>query len=344
MNKKVVITGGAGFIGSNTAEYFLQKGYQVTIIDNFSRKGSRENIKWLEKSFPKNLSVVTVEIKHETKKLQKAIEGAYLVIHLAAQVAVTTSVKNPREDLEINILGTFNVLEAVRSAKKKPILIYTSTNKVYGKLDGIPVKEKATRYEFKNLPYGISEKTPLDFYSPYGCSKGAADQYVRDYARIYGLKTIVFRQSCIYGPRQFGVEDQGWIAWFLIALSKNKKVTIYGNGKQVRDLLYIGDLVRAYELAAKRISITQGKIYNIGGGWKHTLSVWKQFHPILEKLFQRKITATFAKERPGDQHIFVSDIRLAKKDFGWKPTISVSTGLKKTFEWVMNNQPLFVNK
>lgn len=338
MKKKVFITGGGGFIGSNAAYYFLKKGYSVTIFDNFSRKGSKFNTKWLKEHFKTGLKIVEGDITKDVKKMAEEIKGSYLILHLAGQVAVTTSVTNPREDFEANALGTFNALEALRMTGENPVFIYSSTNKVYGGLEDVAVVETATRYKFKNLPKGVSEERGVDFHSPYGCSKGAADQYVRDYSRIYGLNTIVLRQSCIYGPRQFGVEDQGWVAWFLIALTQGKDISIYGNGKQVRDLLYVDDLIRAYEMAAKNIKKTKGQIYNIGGGAKNTLSIWIEFKPLLEKLFKRPIATKFAEWRPGDQPIFIADITKAKKEFGWEPTVSVEEGVKKLYEWVTANK------
>jgi CDP-paratose 2-epimerase len=339
--RTVLIIGGAGFIGSNAADHFLKKGNIVIILDNMSRTGSKKNAAWLQKSHTSNLSMIDADIRKDQDKLLEAVKQADVILHLAAQVAVTTSVVNPREDFEINALGTFNVLEAIREAGHNPILIYSSTNKVYGGLEDVDVVETKTDYTFKDLPHGIPETHCLDFHSPYGCSKGTADQYVRDYHRIYGLPTIVFRQSCIYGPHQFGVEDQGWVAWFLIALSQNKPITIYGNGKQVRDLLYIDDLVKAYELAVDNIQTTQGQIYNIGGGASNTLSVWIEFKPILETLFNRTIKATFAETRPGDQPIFVADIRKAKQDFGWQPTVNVQDGIKLLYTWVTTHPEAF---
>jgi len=341
MSKKILITGGAGFIGVNAASYYLNKGYKVAIFDNFSRKGSKRNLEWLEKSFKRNISLVKGEIRENSKALKELVEDVDLIIHLAAQVAVTSSVENPREDFEINALGTFNILEAIRKSGNNPIFIYSSTNKVYGELKDLKIVEEKTRYRFENLPNGVSEKRGLDFHSPYGCSKGCADQYVRDYARIYNLNTIVFRQSCIYGPHQFGVEDQGWVAWFIIALANNKNITIYGNGKQVRDLLYIDDLISAYDKASNNIGVTRGQIYNIGGGCKNTMSIWLEFKPILEKLFRRKIDVKFSDWRPGDQPIFVSDIGKAKKDFGWEPKVEVESGIRKLYEWVWKNKNIF---
>lgn len=340
--KNILITGGAGFIGSNAAVYFLKKGYKVTIFDNFSRKGSEKNIKWIKNEFKgKNLKLIKGDVRKDGIKIERLAKESDLILHLAAQVAVTTSVENPREDFEINALGTFNVLEAVRKSGNNPVFIYSSTNKVYGGLEDLKIVEGKTRYTFKNLSGGVSEKRGLDFHSPYGCSKGTADQYVRDYARIYGLNTIVFRQSCIYGPHQFGVEDQGWVAWFIIALTLGKRITIYGNGKQVRDLLYVEDLVRACEMAAENIKKTRGQIYNIGGGTKNTISIWFDFKPILEKLFNRKLNPKFSGWRPGDQPIYISDIRKAKKDFGWEPKINVEMGIKKLYDWVSSNKELF---
>ena len=341
MSKKILITGGAGFIGINAATHYLKKGYKVVILDNFSRKGSIQNMSWLEKNNKKSFEVIEKNIRSTHKGLLNIVKDVDVILHLAAQVAVTSSVENPREDFEINALGTFNLLEAVRLSGKNPIFIYTSTNKVYGGLEDLKIIEKKTRYVFENLPFGVSEKRGLDFHSPYGCSKGAADQYVRDYNRIYGLRTIVFRQSCIYGPHQFGVEDQGWVAWFIIALILNKTITVYGNGKQVRDILYIEDLLKAYDLAIEKIERTKGQIYNIGGGIKNTIAVWVEFKPILEKLFRRRIKARFSDWRPGDQPIFVSDIRKAKRDFGWKPEVALEEGIKRLYDWVLANKNLF---
>ncbi|OGK29790.1 CDP-paratose 2-epimerase [Candidatus Roizmanbacteria bacterium RIFCSPHIGHO2_12_FULL_33_9] len=332
---KILITGGAGFIGVNTAVHFLRKGHAVSIYDNLSRKNVKNNLAFLIKNFPKT-EILKRDVR-DFESLSKAVEGKDVVFHFAGQVAVTSSVENPREDFDNNALGTLNLLESVRLSKSKPIILYSSTNKAYGGLEDLKIIEKKTRYAFKDLPLGISENRNLDFHSPYGCSKGAADQYVRDYARIYGLKTVVFRQSCIYGPHQYGVEDQGWLAWFIIALHLGKKLTIYGNGKQVRDVLFIQDLIDAFELAIKNINRTKGKIYNIGGGFSNSISVWLEFGPMLEKLMKKKINVNFANWRPGDQRIFISDIRKAKKDFGWEPSTSIYEGLKMLYDWVRKN-------
>ncbi|MCL4338784.1 GDP-mannose 4,6-dehydratase [Patescibacteria group bacterium] len=339
MKTKLLITGGAGFIGSNLSARFLKKGFDVTIFDNFERLGTRENAKWLKSEYP-NMNIITGDIR-KYKELEKAVKGKDIIFHLAAQVAVTTSVLDPRTDFDINAFGTFNLLEATRTTKSKPLIIFTSTNKVYGEMEDVVIKEKKDTYAYRDYPEGISEKMNLDFHSPYGCSKGAADQYIRDYGRIYGIPTVVFRQSCIYGPRQFGIEDQGWIAWFIIATVLGKKITIYGDGKQVRDVLYIDDLVRLFEIAVSKKKKVAGKIYNVGGGKDNILSVWSQFGPILERLFGKTLTPAFADWRPGDQKVYVSDIRFVGKDLGWKPEIKVEKGIEKLYAWVMENKKLF---
>lgn len=338
----IVITGGAGFIGSNAAAYYLGNKSNVVIFDNLARLGTDKNLAWL-KTLGGNLTFIQGDVRSlkDCGKIESFIARADAVLHLAAQVAVTTSVVNPREDFDINAFGTFNVLETMRLSKSKAKFIYSSTNKVYGGMDEIKVIEKGNRYSYRDLPFGASEKQPLDFHSPYGCSKGAADQYVHDYGRIYGLDTVVFRQSCIYGPRQFGVEDQGWVAWFIIATALGKKLTIYGDGKQVRDLLYVEDLVHAYDMAIKSGSKTRGGVYNIGGGSDNTLSVWTEFGPLLEALFGKKLSVKFEDWRPGDQKIFVADIRKAKREFGWQPRTNVHVGITKLYEWVHANLKLF---
>ncbi|MCP5099655.1 MAG: NAD-dependent epimerase/dehydratase family protein [Chloroflexi bacterium] len=338
--KSIFITGGAGFIGCNSAEAFLQKGHQVTIYDNLSRVGGPSNLHWLRDRFGDQLRFVHADIR-DYEALSEAIVGADVVLHLASQVAVTTSVQNPREDFEINALGTFNVLEAVRNYAPETAVLYASTNKVYGGMEEVGIVERNGRYAYANYPHGIPETTPLDFHSPYGCSKGTGDQYMLDYARIYGLKTLVFRQSCIYGPRQFGVEDQGWVAHFVIASVLNRPISIYGDGKQVRDLLHVSDLIRAYELGIERIDELKGKALNLGGGAKNTLSVWSEFGLLLESLVNRPIPITMRDWRPGDQRVFVADIRKAKDLLNWEPAISPEQGIIALYDWVSGNPELF---
>ena len=256
-------------------------------------------------------------------------------------MAVTTSVADPRADFEINALGTFNVLEAVRTAAGgRPAVLYSSTNKVYGNLEHVRVVERDGRYAYEDRPYGVDETEPLDFHSPYGCSKGAGDQYVRDYARIYGLKTVTFRQSCIYGTRQFGIEDQGWIAWFCVAATLGQPFTIFGDGKQIRDTLWVGDLIDAYERALERIDAVRGEVFNIGGGPANTLSL-RELVATLDRAFGRPLDPAFADWRPGDQRVFVADIRKAERALGWKPTVSTPVGVDRLLAWVRGNPGLF---
>ncbi|MBI4052789.1 MAG: SDR family NAD(P)-dependent oxidoreductase [Candidatus Diapherotrites archaeon] len=335
---KSVITGGAGFIGANLAKRLAEKGESVVVLDNLSRKGSGENAKWIKQE--KNVRIQKCDVSKDQKILDMEIAKADRIFHLAGQVAVTTSVQDPRQDFNDNALGTFNVLEAMRTAKSTAPLIFSSTNKVYGGMETIRVVEGKTRYSYADLPNGIPESALLDFHSPYGCSKGSADQYVRDYARIYGLNTVVLRQSCIYGERQFGVEDQGWVAWFAIAAELGKKITVYGNGKQVRDVLYVQDLLDAFEAAAAKTDKTRGKIFNVGGGPKNTLSLLELLD-YLEELFGKKIDYSFSGWRPGDQPCYVSDIRRAEQEFGWKPKTSAKEGVARLVEWVKANKGLF---
>ncbi len=339
--KTYLITGGAGFIGSNYVNRLLKRGDRVIVYDNLTRNGSKRNIEWLRDQYGRDAFHLIIEDVRKADTITEAAAEADVIIHLAGQVAVTTSVNRPRDDFEVNALGTFNTLEAARSSKKKPIFIYASTNKVYGGMEQVRVRETPTRYEYEDYPEGISEEMPVDFHSPYGCSKGCGDQYVHDYARIYGMKTVVMRQSCIYGTRQFGVEDQGWVAWFVIAAAANRKMTIYGDGKQVRDLLFVDDLLNVYDLAIANIKTAAGKIYNIGGGSKNVMSVWEEFGPMLEKLVDHPLPVERSDWRPGDQRIYVSDIRKAQVDLGWNPQTGVEEGIQKLYDWVRSNIHLF---
>lgn len=339
--QRILITGGAGFIGSNLANRLLKRGHEVTIYDNLSRSGCELNLEWLRKVYGSDgFSFVRGDVT-DFDLLCEASEGAQQIYHLAGQVAVTTSVKDPRQDFEHNALGTFNALEAARLSGDDPLFIYASTNKVYGGMKETKIVEESTRYRYADLPFGVPETQPLDFHSPYGCSKGAGDQYVRDYARIYGLRGVVARQSCIYGYRQLGIEDQGWVAWFIIAALKGRPITIYGNGKQVRDVLFIDDLLDAYDAIAQNIETTAGQIYNVGGGPQNTMSVWAEFGPALQELFGREVSVKHTDWRPGDQPVYISDIRKAERELGWSPKVSVSEGITRLFEWIQHNQKLF---
>jgi CDP-paratose 2-epimerase len=341
MSENYFITGGSGFIGSNFVDRLLQHGERVTIFDNLSRAGSRRNLEWLRKKFGDKAFELIIGDVRNADLLKESAKNATIFVHLAAQVAVTTSVTHPRDDFDVNALGTFNALEAARASGKNPVFIYASTNKVYGGMDDLRITEEASRYTYKDFPKGIAETYPLDFHSPYGCSKGCGDQYVRDYHRIYNLPTVVFRQSCIYGTRQFGIEDQGWVAWFVIAAATGRPIKIYGDGKQIRDLLFVDDLLNAYESAILKREIAGGQIYNVGGGIKKSVSVYFEFFPILEKLLEKKIIVTWGDWRPGDQKVYISDIRKAHRDLDWQPKIGVDKGVKLLFDWVLSNADLF---
>jgi CDP-paratose 2-epimerase len=341
MTRNYLITGGGGFIGSNYVHRLVQRGENVTVYDNLSRAGAPRNIAWLEETFGKNAFKLIVGDVRNAEGIAEAAKEADVIAHLAGQVAVTTSVLNPRDDFESNALGTFNALEAARLSGRDPIFLYSSTNKVYGGMDEVKLREDSTRWLYADLEYGCAENQPLDFHSPYGVSKGAGDQYVRDYSRIYGLRSVVFRQSCIYGPRQFGVEDQGWLAWMMIATVTGKKITVYGDGKQVRDVLHVNDLLNAYDAAIEKIDVAKGQVYNMGGGTRNVLAVWAEFGPILERLFGRPIEVEHGDWRPGDQKVFYADSRKAKRELGWEPRIDLEEGIETLFEWVQANKNLF---
>jgi CDP-paratose 2-epimerase len=341
MRNRFLITGGAGFIGSNYAARLLARGEEVVLYDNLSRAGATRNLEWLkEKHGSDSFELVVGDVRNAEKLVQISTD-VDVIVHLAAQVAVTTSVIDPREDFDINAIGTFNVMEAARLSGRKPIVIYASTNKVYGGMEDVKVLEGETNYYYQDYPLGIPESMPLDFHSPYGCSKGSGDQYVRDYARIYGIPSFVMRQSCIYGTRQFGIEDQGWVAWFVIASIMGKEITIYGDGKQVRDVLFVDDLLDAYDAALDHVDDMAGEVYNIGGGPGLTMSIWKEFKPHLERLSGGKINVKWGDWRPGDQRIFVSDIRKADRELGWKPKTQIEDGLQQLYQWAETNRYLF---
>lgn len=339
MKNRALITGGAGFIGVNLASRLLESGWQVTVFDNFSRVGSLQNFKWLESNSNSRLLKLKKKDIRDSQAVNRAVAGVDAVFHLAAQVAVTTSVANPREDFEINALGSLNILEAARMQRDKPIVVFASTNKVYGELDGVKIKRGKTRYQLSNYRKGIREEFPLDFHSPYGCSKGVADQYTRDYFRIYGLPTVIFRQSCIYGVRQMGVEDQGWVAYFALAAVLKRPITIYGDGFQVRDILYVEDLVDLYISAVERINKVAGKVFNVGGGVVNSVSL-VEYLDYLGKITGRRISIRYSDWRPGDQKVFISDTSLAKKYLGWAPKTPWTKGVAKMVDWIRDNEKL----
>lgn len=335
---RILITGGAGFIGSNAAVFFSRKGWDVMVLDDLSRRGSRANLAWLSQKTNLRFEQVDVRNVAATENVVRDFRPDVL-LHLAGQVAVTTSVKNPRTDFEINALGTFNMLEAVRAHTPECFFINISTNKVYGEMPGVVVTEGPKRYEYRDIE-GISEVQPLAFHSPYGCSKGVADQYTIDYARIYGLRTVTLRQSCIYGPRQMGIEDQGWVAWFIIAALLERPITIYGNGKQIRDVLHVDDLVRCYEQMIEIQPVVKEHVFNIGGGSENTLSL-RELVALLEVNMGKKLNLEWSSWRSGDQRIFVSNIDRAKRLLDWKPLISAPEGVSSLIDWVSRNKDLF---
>mgnify|MGYP000300607896 CR=1 FL=1 len=344
---KILVTGGAGFIGSHACEYFARKGDEVMAFDNLGRGRilGKEINQSYNLDFLKglgNVEFIKGDIR-DFKTLRMLCKDVDVIIHTAAQVAVTTSLKNPREDFEINTLGTFNVLEAARLSSKDPTIIYCSTNKVYGNnVNKIPVIEREKRYEFGDKRYkkGIPEDFPIDSceHTPYGSSKLSGDIYVQDYSHAYGLKTGVFRMSCIYGTRQFGVEDQGWVAWFVIATLLEKTLTIYGDGKQVRDVLHVSDLIRAYDLFIE--SNTKQSVFNIGGGSENTLSLLELLD-LLEEITGKRAKIGYDDWRASDQKVYISDITKIKKELNWEPKIESKEGIKDLTEWVKSNKYLF---
>lgn len=336
---KCLITGGAGFIGTNLAKRLIREGKKVRLLDNLSRNGVEKNLKWLKENFHGGFEFIKADVR-DMRALKKAVHDIDTIFHFASQVAVTTSVSDPRTDFEINALGTLNILEAARLSRSSPAILYTSTNKVYGKMSSTRVVKRKLRYELTSFPDGVDESQPLDFYSPYGCSKGAGDQYVRDYARIYGMKTVVFRMSCIYGPHQFGNEDQGWVAHFVISAIAGRPIMIYGDGKQVRDILFVEDLVEAFVRAAENLDKTAGEVFNIGGGAQNSISLLELL-ALLEQINGRKISTKYHDWRPGDQKVYVSNIKKARRIFGWTPRIARESGIRRLCAWVQENPRLF---
>ena len=336
-----LVTGGAGFIGTNLSDRLLSSGQRVLIFDNLSRAGVRTNLHWLQTQHPDSLEVQVADIR-DADAVSHAVERADTIYHFAAQVAVTTSLDDPVQDFEINTRGTLNVLEAMRRRRRAPPLILTSTNKVYGALDDVELTRRAQRYipvSAELRSNGISESRSLDFHSPYGCSKGAADQYVLDYARSYGLPALVFRMSCIYGPHQFGNEDQGWVAHFLLRARERQPIAIFGDGCQVRDVLYVEDLLDAFTLASANVQRLKGQAFNIGGGPGNTLSLLELVDMMQERLGSR-VDLQFSPWRRGDQRYYVTNTGRFEAATGWRPSVSPQLGVERLQEWLDHVMPV----
>jgi CDP-paratose 2-epimerase len=337
--RPVLITGGAGFIGTNLAHRLLSTGQDVLILDNLSRPGVEHNVHWLRARHGNRVQVCVADIRN-TSTLREVVQQAAQVFHFAAQVAVTTSVLDPKEDFEVNALGTINLLEALRQLQHPPPLVFTSTNKVYGQLEDVALRQQAMRYEPTHHAIrlaGIDENYPLTFHSPYGCSKGAADQYVLDYARFYGLPAVVFRMSCIYGPHQWGTEDQGWVAHFLLRVLAHQPIMLYGDGRQVRDVLFVQDLINALLLAQTYMPTLAGQVFNIGGGPANTTSLLELLDLIAE-IHGQKPLVQFTTWRPGDQKYYATDIRRFSVATGWLPQVRVRQGVAALYAWLLQSR------
>lgn len=340
-DRYVLITGGAGFIGTNIARSYLEQDRPVHIFDNLSRPGVDRNVRELQDLYPGRVLFTRADTWNRAEA-EKAVGTATEIYHLAAQVAVTTSLRNPLADLETNLLGTLYILEAIRKCSHRPGLLFTSTNKVYGHLGGIALRESESRWEPADPTVanrGASEREPLEFLSPYGCSKGSADQYVLDYARSFGIQAVVFRMSCIYGPHQLGSEDQGWVAHFLRQAMKAEPVTVYGDGKQVRDLLFVGDLVRAMRLAQARMPEISGQAFNLGGGPKNSASLLEVLREIHD-LTGNSVSIEWGAERLADQRWYVADTSKIRHILGWRPKIGIREGIRDLHRWYLDRPSL----
>ncbi len=343
--RPVLITGGAGFVGTNLADRLATRGTSVRILDNLSRSGVEQNLQWL---IAKHGDLVRVEVAdlRDVEAVERAVAGCAHVFHLAAQVAVTTSLADPIDDFEVNLQGTIRLLETIRRQPEPPAVLFTSTNKVYGALPDVALVEREDHYvpaDETLAATGIDETRPLSFCSPYGCSKGGADQYVLDYCTSFGVPSIVFRMSCIYGPHQFGTEDQGWVAHFLIRALEGRPLTIYGDGKQVRDILFVDDLVDAMLIAQEQIEVTRGRAFNIGGGAANTISLLQLVDQIAELTGDRP-RFEFEGWRVGDQRYYVSDTSLFQQLTGWSPRTSVQDGLLQLHAWLRQSARLTVDE
>jgi CDP-paratose 2-epimerase len=334
-SKPILITGGAGFVGSNLAHRLLSAGHRVRLLDNLSRTGVEKNLRWLMETHGDLVDIEVPDVRNFSS-VKQAVKDASQIFHFAAQVAVTSSLVDPREDFEINARGTLNLLEAVRTTENPPPLIFTSTNKVYGNLADLEFTKQATRYapvDASIRERGVSENRALDFHSPYGCSKGAADQYVIDYARTYRIPALVFRMSCIYGPHQHGNEDQGWVAHFLIQSITGQPITIYCDGRQVRDILFVDDLVDAFLVAQRQMKKLSGNAFNIGGGPDNSISLLELLD-LLRELNRGDLSICFEDWRAADQRYYVADTTKFSALTGWKPRVGVNEGIRRLYEWI----------
>jgi len=335
---KLLITGGCGFLGSNLAAHAISRGDDLVVFDSLYRSGSMENLVWLKGQGTFRHVHGDIRNQNDITRLVKEFRPD-AIFHLAGQVAMTTSIANPRMDFEVNVMGSHNLLEAVRLYSPETAVLYSSTNKVYGDLEQYGYEETPTRYQCIDRQNGFDESTPLEFHSPYGCSKGAADQYMLDYARIFGLKTVVFRHSSMYGGRQFATYDQGWVGWFCqqaVETSRNpgrEPFTISGNGKQVRDVLHAEDMVRLYFGAVGRIEVARGQVFNVGGGMANSLSLLELFS-LLEEFTGTELNYTKLPPRESDQRVFVADVSKATRLLEWAPEVTAREGVAKMVAWV----------
>ncbi len=341
MSGPILITGGSGFVGSNIADSFLSDGHEVIVYDNLSRPGVEQNLGWLQERHGARVHASLADLR-DGASLREAARDARAVIHLAAQTAVTTSLADPLDDFEVNARGTINLLEAVRATGRRVPVIFASTNKVYGCLEALEMAEATDRYvpaDERVRARGIGEDQPLDFHTPYGCSKGVADQYVLDYARSYGLPAAVLRMSCIYGPRQFGTEDQGWVAHFLIRALEGAPISVYGDGKQVRDILHVADAVAAYRAVLANIDRLSGRAFNLGGGPMNAVSLLVVLREI-ERIVERRLPVSHGDWRQGDQHYFVADTSRLSAETGWQAKVAWRDGLADLAAWLRANRTL----
>jgi len=335
-----VVTGGAGFIGTNLTSRLVEDGHRVVVLDSLARPGSERNLRYLRETYGRAVRFEHGDVR-ERETVRRAVASADRVFHLAAQVAVTTSLADPLADFEVNLRGTLTLLEELRRLDDPPFLLFTSTNKVYGSLPDLPLALEDGRWlpaDARLRAEGLSEERPLDFCTPYGCSKGGADQYVLDYATSYGLPATVFRMSCIYGPHQNGTEDQGWVAHFAIRTLNGQPVTVYGDGRQVRDLLFVDDLVEAMQLAHEHADAVAGRAFNMGGGPRNAVSLLEVLD-VIGELHGRPPRLAFAEERAGDQRYYVADTRRFERATGWKPLVAAREGIEQLVRWLAAEQP-----